>query len=71
MAELKDTIYNMSEISRRMSTEQPKKADLHLFSKGLYKVLTIEQVRDIEDVIRKDYKVALDLLRSAKQQLKK
>lgn len=68
MAILKNTVYNMTAINKRIATsKQARKTNLHLFAKGVYSLLTKEQIRDIKYILKNDYRVAMDILNEAEK----
>lgn len=70
MAQLKETIYNVSAIHKRLGKSAPKREDLYLFARGIYRMLTPEQLQNMQLVIDADYKEAKRILSAAKQELK-
>lgn len=69
MTELNETVYNVSSIYNRMKDSTLPKSKLHMFAGGAYKQLTKEQVRDLENIIDRDYSVAKNVIKQARVKL--
>lgn len=59
--EIKDTVFNMSRIWKRMPKDT-KKLSVHYFANGGYGLLSKQELKQFKAIIDNDYRVVSDII---------